>query len=192
LLIIQWSGLKRIKFCPSPNVDDNLKIINYKVNEHLIKVLNSCHDTIFHNEKEIQWFLDKLLLLNHDGQNIVDLVKYTNILESLSKKLNCKILFVNGLIGWSKDLVNYQIKNFQTDLTDYTKSLIEIESRDDNEIIMLLEKLQSHVKTVNFNLWLNPFDSFYKMTVDFGNDNMHPGPKSHALFANKIINYFNI
>ena len=33
------------------------------------------------------------------------------------------------------------------------------------------------------------FDSFQSNVIDFGNDNQHPGPESHKLYANQIINY---
>lgn len=190
LLIVQWSGIKRIKLSPSPFIDDNLSITNYKVNESHLEVLNSCHDKIFtNNKKEFQWFLDKLFLLNGEIQNIVNLTRHSNILESLAKNSNCKVLFVNGLAEWSKDLVNYQIKNFYSELSDYTKSLIDLDTRSDDEIIKILDNLQSYMKTVNFDLWLNPFNSFRSMMIDKGDDNAHPGPKSHALYADNIINY---
>ena len=42
-------------------------------------------------------------------------------------------------------------------------------------------------------LWINLEESMRKMQIDFAPvDNIHPGPKTHQIVADKIINYLNL
>ena len=94
VLLIQWSGLQRHWLYPNldltfPIVDDNaIKDLNYL-------------DIVF-SKKDLQKFVKQFLLLNHDYHNILALLNYCKILETVAHT-QTKIIFINGfLLRWKR------------------------------------------------------------------------------------------
>lgn len=179
IVITQWSALNRLWLYPGPDTsffvnDQNNHEFNYR-NIHLSKS----------QKKHLQ---DTLLILNHDWKNIFDLIDYCLILEALAKE-HTKLIFVNGLLPWTSDLVVPVGNNLDSSLSDYTKEILDFDNRDDKEIVLLFQQLQTKFKTLNQNLWVNLFDSIQQNVVDRAPLDNHPGPISQKMIADKVINY---
>ena len=128
-------------------------------------------------------------LLNHDYQNIIELVDYVNVLEDLAKYHQVKIAHVNGMVPWQSDLADENTaKDFST-MSEYTRQLLNFDNRDDKEIQQLFLKLHKKFTQMNPQHWINLFDSFQSQTVDVGPLGHHPGPRSHVLMSNLVRNY---
>jgi len=178
-VITQWSALNRIWLNPGPDskffINDNLPEFQYR-NIHLTK-----------NEKR---FLQKtLLLLNGDYNNIIDLIQYCNMLESLSELYGVKLGFINGLLPWTNDLKHELGNNLHDCLSSFSKNMLDFENRDDAEIIKFFKHLQDHFATLNQYLWVNLFDSFQNMIQDHGPEGHHPGIISHRQMCEKTSKF---
>lgn len=144
---------------------------------------------IVYAKKELQKFTDTYHILNHDYNNLLTLINYSSILTELSKN-KTQLIFINGLVPWTKEITTLDtLQNMSINLSKYTKEILEFESRSDDELIEFFTTLNIALMNLNKSLWINMFDSLYTQQIDLGNDNAHPGPKSHALYAEMIIKY---
>lgn len=183
VLVLQWSGLQRHWLYP------NLDITFPIVNDSLVNDINYL-DTVF-SKKDLQKFVEQFLLLNHDYHNILTLLNYCKIIESIAHT-ETKVIFINGLLPWTKEIqflqiVNDPAKNF----SEYTKDLLSIDKLPDEDIKFFFEKIYNSMAQINKHNWINMFQSIVTIAEDVGTDNSHPGPKTHAKIAQMIINHIN-
>lgn len=178
-VISQWSALNRLWLSPGP---DSVFFINDASPEFRYR-------NIHLSGKEKTTFKDTLLLLNGDYSNIIDLIRYTRILESLAKIHNVKLAFINGLVPWTDDLTRPLSADLSNSMSTYSKDLIDFDSREDDEIIKFFQQLQEHFATLNQAHWVNLFDSFIKNTKDCGPEGHHPGIESHKWMADKTADF---
>jgi hypothetical protein len=178
-VVTQWTALNRVWLCPGPDSkffsNDSSPDFNYR--------------NIQLNAEENRVFKNTLLLLNGDYNNIVDLIEYSKILESLANLYNVKIVFINGLVPWTNDLTQLLGSDLNKSLSEYSKSILDFDTRDDVEIIKFFQQLQNYFATLNQTHWVNLFDSFQKNTQDTGPMGHHPGIISHQWMANKTANF---
>jgi hypothetical protein len=101
-----------------------------------------------------------------------------------------RAVFINGLVPWTRDL-SYDLStaNIAAQLSDYTKSIMDFDHRDDQEIVNFVQQLQHNFKKINQDLWVNIFNSMQTNVVDIGPEGHHPGILSHQLMADQISNY---
>lgn len=180
IVVCQWTALNRLWLSPGPNTwyyttGDSKEEFIYR------DIQLSSKDKI-----ELE---NKILLLNHDYQNIIDLIDYVNILDDLAQLHNIKIIHINGLVPWQNDLTNTNALNDFDLMSAYTKEILDFDNRDDKEISALLQQLQLKFSTLDTNNWVNLFDAFQNNMVDLGPQGHHPGIQSHLLMADKLDNY---
>jgi len=180
IIFVQWTALNRIWLSPGP---DSYFFVNDEKNPDFR------YRDLYISSTEKSIIKNLLLLLNHDYQNIIELVTYCKILNSLAQQKKIKIVHINGIVPWTDDLTKLRSSDLSQSLSNYTKSLLEFDSRDDNEIVKYFNQLQEKFKELDQNNWVNLFDSFGKNTVDAGTQGHHPGIKSHQWMSNQIINY---
>jgi hypothetical protein len=183
VVFVQWSGVNRLWLSPGPDVhlflqDEKFPDFRYR--------------NLYLSPKELTNFKNLIRLLNHDYQNILDLIDYCSFLELMSDNTSTKIIFINGLLHWKEDICNPLSSNLSECLSDYSKNLLDFDNRDDEEIINLFTKLQTKFKSIDQDKWVNIFDSLKSNTIDVGPEGHHPGINSHAWLANKIIDFINI
>jgi hypothetical protein len=180
LVFCQWTVLNRLWLSPGPNTwyfltGDGKDRFEYRD----VKL----------NRREKTDLEHMIMLLNHDYQNIIELVDYIKILEDLAQYNQVKIAHVNGLVPWQSDLANKSIANDFSTMSLYTKQLLDFDNRDDTEIQQLFLQLHSKFMQMNPSRWINLFDSFQSQTIDVGPLGHHPGPRSHVNMSNLIQNY---
>ena len=186
IVFVQWSNPNRIWMSPRPNQW-------YFMGSRFAPINDIRGDEWNVNKEEIDKLSDFFLLMNHDFQNLLELVTYCNILEQTAKLNNIKIIFVNGIVLWDKDLFKPLGEDLEQSLSDYSKELFDFENRDDILVRKLHKQLYDRVSTLNKNLWANLTDGMFKLMCDFAPvDGMHPGPKTHQIVADKIINHLNL
>jgi hypothetical protein len=179
MLFVQWSALNRFWIYPGPNTELALQ-----------KVITQDYSyrDIYFPKKELQKLSDNWHLLNHDYKLIIDVIMYCKLLEKVSN--NTQVVFINGLLPWTEEIFSDSpIDNFEQELSKYTKSLLDFENRNDNELTMLINELRQLGKNCNNTMWVNKFNSMFNNIIDTGTDNKHPGIKSHKQYADMIINY---
>lgn len=179
ILFVQWSGLNRQWLYPGPNT-------------HLVVSAEPQTDynymDIHYSKSDLQRFADQFQILNHDYNNLLTVINYTNILLEFGGET--EIVFVNGLLPWRDDLEDLKsLSNPAQFFSRYTRQLLDFDTRDDNEIHDLFTKLHNEIDAMDKDAWVNMFESFYSLIEDLGNDNRHPGIKSHSRYAEMIITY---
>jgi lysophospholipase L1-like esterase len=181
LMVIQWSELVRHWVNPGPQ-----SLLRILPNTTFCELHKS---EVILDEKKLKNFVDTFLLLNHDYQNIITLCNYCKILEKVAHK-KTRIVFINGLIPWTEEIQHMQtLQNPIKYFSDYTKSLMSIHDLSDNEIKKFFLELHSGIIQLDKNKWLNMFNPISSIAIDFGNDNIHPGPETHKKIAGMLINH---
>jgi len=179
-LFVQWSALNRLWLYPGPNTE--LFLAHTVISDYNYR-------NIVYSKKKLQEFANIYHILNHDYKNLLDLIGYCNTLTKIN---NCQIIFINGLLPWTQEILNKAtVENFSENLSMYSKEVLEFDTRDDSEITELFTNLNNAVLSLEQSCWVNMFDSMVTTQIDLGNDSSHPGPKSHQLYAEMIIKYLN-
>lgn len=180
IIFIQWSSLNRLWLSPGPETylfTNDTKFSDFR-----------CRD-LYLSPSELKNFKNTLLSMNHDYQNIFDLIDYSNYLLLMAKQTGIKVVYINGLVPWTDDLCNPIGSDLSNSLSEYSKSILDFNHRDDYEIINYFSKLQAKFQELDQTHWINLFDTFQSNMVDLGPEGHHPGINSHQWMANKIINY---
>lgn len=180
IIFVQWSALNRLWLSPGPDsyfFTNDIKFPDFRYRD------------LYLSPAELKNFKNTILLMNHDYQNIFDLIDYVNFLNAMVEKTKTKIIYINGLVPWANDLCSPIGPDLSKSLSDYSKSILDFDHRDDQEIIKFFSKLQTKFQEIDQKQWVNLFDSFRGNTIDIGPLGHHPGINSHQWMANKIINY---
>ena len=154
-----------------------------------------------HNGNDINWsrkqlvnFGKQFLLLMNAHYYLRDLVSYVNILISLAKSKGTKIFFVNNILPFDKKYFDHIEGDIIPEmLTEYTNELLNSHNRDDEQINQLYHMMHEHYKEkggIREKYWLNLYQSFSDMRIDFTKDGVHPGLKSQKQFAEFLTEQF--
>jgi hypothetical protein len=133
---------------------------------------------------------DRFTTLAHPHYEIANLVYYVNSLIKLCKLKQCQLFFVNAICDWDKDYFVKKHNVLPENYTEYTKQLISITTRNDNEIFKLYEKIHNEYKQaggINSAEWLNLYQSFRSTQIDTNNDNLHPGLQSNFNYYQQLV-----
>lgn len=157
---VQWSALHRHWVYPSPK--QGFYIGSYADNNILDRK-----------------FVAQYQLLNHDYSNIMSLIDYTRILQQMADDASCDIWFINGMVPWTEDMLT------QSTPSAYTNSLYQGLSTD--EIADYSERLKNNLELIDWTQWINPWNSIVDLQTDNAPLDTHPGPETHELIADMIL-----
>ena len=188
LVLVQWSAIPRF------NAKIGLEL--YSIDSMLVDDVNIVgRETI---KKE--WLMEiknRLLRIHNDHWDILDLVKYINVLIELQVRARQgKIFFINGLGPWSQDYFEKKQISLPSDLDQFTYDLLQVDMRDNDEIFKLYDMIHEHYScygNIQEHQWLNLYQPMTQLKIDTiePNDD-HPGFESQSLFADlfaqQIIN----
>lgn len=180
LIFVQWTALNRIWLSPGP---DTYVFTNADSSDGFR------YRDLYFSSAEISNLKNILLLLNHDYQNILDLIDYCGILDTMSTQTKTNLIYLNGLLPWKDDLTKPLGKDLSSYLSPYTKHMLDFDTRDDEEIVKYFTILKNKFLELDQDKWVNLFDSFSSNVVDTGPEGHHPGIMSHRWMADKITNY---
>lgn len=181
-VFVQWSALNRLWLFPAPDATIDINSLLH---------VNFDYRGVTINRKDRKQLHDLLSFLNHDFHNILQLIDFCCILETMSKQIGCDVYFINGLVPWTRELADEMVHDdLSTFLSAYTKEILDFDQRDDLEILGFLDVLRQKFRSLSQNLWINLFDSMQSLCLDKGPLGHHPGIQSHAVMAEKIIAFF--
>lgn len=181
ILITQWTALNRLWLYPAPFV---------------AVFVNQMHRNDFDYRgwrldlATRQRLSDLVTVLNHDYHNILDLIQYCRILESMAG--NVRVVHVNGIVPWQDDLLLPAVHDLSSDLSSYSKSMLDLDHRDDADVLHDFHYLQQKFAELDRTKWVNLFHSFHDQTQDQGPQGHHPGPQSHAQMAHQILEHLHV
>lgn len=140
---------------------------------------------ITYTKKYLEDLRDRVVTLSHPYYEISKIVNYVNILVNLCKLKKCSIFFINGLCHWDQDFFIKKENVLPYDYTDYTKKILNIDNRDDDEILALYNKIHSEYNSIGGiqeSRWLNLYNSLGKNKIDVNSDEIHPGYESNQKY----------
>jgi hypothetical protein len=181
ILFVQWTSLNRLWAYPKPDAEITLSLGGFKDFDFEYRDL-------YFPKKEIRRFTEMYHLLNCNYKNILTLVDYCKILETVSQG-RCRVVFINGLVPWTRELLTNIHEDFYSQLSNYTKEILDFSDVSDEKLDQLYNQLSDAVQSLDQTKWVNMFESMMKNKLDVGTDNDHPGINSHKQYAKKIINY---
>ena len=185
LAIVAWSTI--------PRINVNIGLETYET----ITRLTDCHDVNTnlknYKKKYLQKVGDILREFHNDHWDIISLIAYVNALLKIQDKPenNKQIFFVNTLGPWPENFFEYKKIDKPSDLLPYTQDMLNVDTRDDEEIFQLYDMIHQQYKKfggINNFYWLNLYDSFRKMQVDNASQtDFHPGIKSQCVYSEYLL-----
>jgi len=180
IVLVGWSAIPRFNF----HVGLELYSVRTMFNDLDINLNNN----ITISGKWLKSIGDNLRKIHNDHWDMLDLVKYVNILILLQKKINNgQVFFVNTLGPWTENYFTKKQINLLSDLTLFEQNLLQVTTRDDDEIFQLYDMVHEHYKIfggIQETYWLNLYSSLRSMQTDNVSDtDFHPGYQSQEVFA---------
>jgi hypothetical protein len=145
---------------------------------------------VTYSKKYLTDIKNRFFDLIHDHYEIVKILEYSQTIIKLSKLSNTKVFFINGLLPWDNNYFNKQEQTVPSNTTQYTQSLLDADTRDDQEYWALYNAV--HNAYVGAGLpndqWLNLYHGYKKhFMLDVGIDDTHPGPLSNQTFSKFLL-----
>lgn len=181
IVLVGWSAIPRFGI----NVGLELYCTHTRLtNQYDININNN----ITFRGEWLQRLGDDLKKLHNDHWDILDLVKYTNTLIALHETApHKKIFFVNTLSPWSNHYFDRKQISLPSDLDLYEQDLLQVETRDDDEIFDLYKMIHDqydHYGGMKESYWLNLYNSLKSMQIDDASDSdRHPGYRSQDKYS---------
>ena len=156
IYVIQWSSVQRHWLYPAPD---------------RALYLSSAQETMGDDRD----FEIEFQLRNHDYGNVLAVIDYTRILTHMAHSHGKTIVFVNGMLHWTPDMLQGSMSS------DYARSLLG-ESN-----VRYAEALKNNLELLDWSIWANAWHSIFATGVDRGPLGHHPGPLTHKNIADNII-----
>lgn len=191
-LFVAWTSLYRYKFSLGAEVYDVTQY--WSAGHKLIDVMLNPYIKISKNF--LTDLKNKFFSLHHDHYEILRILGYTATLYRLAGITNTNVYFVNNMLPWDTGYFDQVIGEARvpSDTTPYTQTLLNAETRDDEEFFQIYDSIhQGYVESQGLKncMWLN-LDSGFKenFMLDVGNDDIHPGPRSHRQFGEHLVDSY--
>jgi hypothetical protein len=186
IVLVGWSAIPRFNF----NVGLELYSTHTMLASADASVNLNNNNTI--SGKWLKSIGDNLKKIHNDHWDFLDLVKYVNVLILLQEqKNNGRLFFVNTLGPWPDNYFSKKQINLPSDLSLFEQNLLQVNTRDDDEIFQLYEMIHNHYEIyggIRPDHWLNLYSSLRSMQIDDVSDSdKHPGYKSQNIFANYLL-----
>jgi len=181
-VLICWQSIPRINL--------NFGLECYNTTAAIVSPEKDCKDINLVAGQKIAG--DKILdlrqfLLRYHNMHweILELIKYINILKSIGQLHNIQLHFVNYNMTWPAGGYFQEIEwQEPTDLDKFTQDVLQSDFRDDNEVQQLYQMIHTQYREaggINPELWLNLYAPLRAMKLDTS-DSSHPGLLSQQVF----------
>jgi len=137
---------------------------------------------------------DRFTSLSHNHGEIVNLLNYANSISKLCELTKTKVFFINGMCCWDANFFVKKIDVLSNEYTPYTRHLLNVDNRDDDEIFIIYNKIhQQYLNTggIREALWLNLYSSMRNLRIDVNDDNTHPGIESNLEYVDLFSRALN-
>jgi hypothetical protein len=140
-----------------------------------------------------KWLVEtgkRLLKLHNDHWDVLNVIKYINVLREIQHSRGKKIFFINGLAPWPTDFFNRRDFYKPSDLDSFTYNILRANDRSDTEVFELYNMIHNQYSEyggIREDLWLNLYNSFDNIKVDtIGVNDLHPGKLSQPVIKDTI------
>jgi hypothetical protein len=179
IVLVGWSAIPRFNFYVGLEL--------YSAQTMLADKDINLNNNITISGKWLKSIGNNLKKIHNDHWDFLDLIKYINTLILIQeKKNNGQIFFVNTLGPWPNNYFTKKEINLPSDLTPFEQNLLQVDTRDDDEIFQLYDMIHKHYRTyggICEDHWLNLYSSLRSMQIDNVSDtDPHPGYQSQKAF----------
>jgi len=187
IVIVGWSEISRLNF--------NLGLELYST----LTRFTGEFETNLNNYETVskKWLLetgDRLRRFYNDHWSLLDLIKYSNILINIQLQRKSQVFFVNTMTPIPDDYFEFKNFKFPSELTDFERTMLQTESRDNDEIQELYSDIHRQYHQYGGfqkSHWLNLNDTIISMRVDDASDtDRHPGYQTQDLFYEFLLPRF--
>jgi len=182
IVLVEWTAIPRFNI----KVGLELYTVESMLNSESIDI--NINNNITYTSKWLNSLGDNLRKIHNDHWDILDLVKYINVILQIHKG---KTFFINGLAPWPDQYFTKKKIQYPSELSNFEQNMFAISTRDDDEIFALYEMVHNQYQQyggVRQEHWLNLYSSLMSMQVDYISDtDLHPGYKSQDIFAEYLI-----
>jgi len=180
IVVVGWTAIPRYYF--------HVGLELYPVQTKLDHIDINVNNNLTYSGTWLEKIGNNLKKIHNDHWDILDLVKYVNILIRFrGTSPDKKIFFVNTLAPWCREYFNFKKISLPSDLDSYEQDLLQVDTRDDDEIFSLYQMIHSqyrHYGGINESHWLNLYDSLHLMQIDkVSESDSHPGYLSQDRYA---------
>lgn len=192
VLFVQWGTHNRVTLYPDTYLDHPLRIQVNSVPEQILERQQNLNAVkVFDNKQQAQTFIDQLILLNHEYYRLTELLDYVNILQTMAKD-KCSLVFTNGIARWTEEIQRLDtVTVWANELSPYMKDILDVDANTDDRLHQLGTALTNKFNQMDKTQWVNLFSTIHDMAIDRGTDNLHPGPRSNANYADLVIQHLN-
>jgi hypothetical protein len=156
-------------------------------------VIHEGHN-LSYSKKWLNKFKDTYMLAHHEHFEVVAIMEYMTLLLDQAQSKGTQLYFINNICQWDNEFFNRLTDFLPDELTEKTKKLLDVDTRDDTEIFKLYNLMHDDFEAhggIREHKWINLYTPFKNMKIDLGNDNWHPGPLSHKQFGTHLAQRFS-
>ena len=184
LVLVEWSAIPRYKFKVGLELYPVDTLLNNNIELDNIDLVGQ--KTV--SKKWLSVIKDHLLKIHNDHWDILDLVKYINVLIELqTRSRRGQIYFINGLGPWPDQYFVKKQIGLPSELDGFTRNLLQVDHRDDAEIFQLYDMIHQDYTAyggIQQDHWLNLYQSQNNLKVDtISAIDLHPGYASQDIFT---------
>ena len=180
LVLIQWTGLGRIFLPAGLELYDTYTTMANGLDINLVN-----RSTL--PGKWLQDLGNRLRSFSNLHWDILDIVRYVNILIQIQQLKKSKICFVDSGIQWNPGYFEKKSIASPAELSKFEKHILEVDHRDDSEIFNLYHKIHNQYQeygNIQTDNWLNLYQPHKSWKVDtIAPDDDHPGWLSQDILA---------
>lgn len=144
---------------------------------------------LVYDQQYLQRINDRFTALAHPHHEIRNLVYYVNILMRLCELRGTRIFFINAICPWDERYFEPIQAVLPESYTTFTKSILNVETRTDQEIFSLYHQLHTDYDQaggIQEASWLNLYRSLRSLQTDTNNDGIHPGTQSNQVYHDTL------
>ena len=188
-IICVWTSMPRYNFHVGFELYDTEEV--FAPNNTLFRD-HSLNQGIF-TDSYLRNIATRFLTLHDLHYEIVNLLRFINIIINLTSHKGTKIININALCPWDDQFFKVLPDNCKpSDYTAFTQNILKISNRSDKEILQLYRKQHEQYNSyggIREHTWVNLYNSFLNERTDTNYDGVHSGIESNKRYLQLVQRY---
>lgn len=128
----------------------------------------------------------RFFTLHHLHFEITKILEYVNIVSRLGQRLGVPVFHINDTCPWDEEYFTIQTGT-PSNYTYFTQTeILNVDNRPDDEIYKLYKRMHRDYDLaggVNPDRWINLYQSWKNLQIDYNPDGTHPGVRSNEIYV---------
>lgn len=187
----QWTSIHRMQ------IDIGFELYPTRIRSNTVIEQDINTNQFRASKKFLKQTMDSLTSLIHPHHEILEVVRYVNVVNRLANALGITVFHANARLPWDNNYFDKLENVFPEQYTEYTKKhILFVDNRNDQETQKLYNQLHqdySNAGGINAQHWFNLYNPFYtpQNKIDTNYDNTHAGTKSNQNFYSIVKKFFS-